>query len=242
MRRLVFSSITSVLLAFGPTAAMADCADLSLVLAVDSSSSVDKDEFRMQATGYAAAFRDPTVLRALQEAGTVDVAAVFWADAATPPVVIPWHRLTGAEDAAALADSFLSVQRGVFGDTDIGRGLMDALDLLDAPGRCSARALVNLSGDGRASNASRRAHSVSVAAARERAEAMGVTINALAILNAEPSLAEYYQNQLITGPGSFVVEAEDFSAFGAAIIRKLDREIRPQLSAAVEDGQPRLWK
>jgi Protein of unknown function (DUF1194) len=34
---------------------------------------------------------------------------------------------------------------------------------------------------------------------------MGVTVNGLAILNSEPSLAEYYRTQVITGPGSFVM-------------------------------------
>ena len=63
---------------------------------------------------------------------------------------------------------------------------------------------------------------------------MGVTVNALAIVNAEPGLADYYRTQLITGPGAFVMEARDFRAFGDAIVQKLEREIRPQLSASVD--------
>lgn len=210
------------------------CADLGLVLAIDSSSSIDEDEFRMQVLGYAAAFTDPKVLRAIRDAGTVDVAAVFWADSAFPPLITQWSRIINEADAAALAASFLRHQRRAFGDTDLGAGLMAALDLFDAPGRCSARAVVNISGDGRASLGNRRAANSTVAEARGRAAAMDVTVNGLAIVNAEPALAEYYRTQVITGPGAFVLEVRDFRDFGEAIVQKLEREIRPQLSAFLQ--------
>lgn len=239
MTRLALSLIAAGLFGSLPVAATAHCVDLSLVLAVDSSSSIDEDEFRMQVLGYAAAFSDPAVLGALKQAGTVDVATVFWADSAQMPLVVPWQRIRSGQDAAAVAQSLLQVQRGPFGDTDIGDGLNTALDLLEAPDRCAVRAVVNVSGDGRASVASRASARHSVSAVKKRAEEMGVTINALAILNAEPSLAEYYREEVITGAGSFVMEATDFHAFGQAIIRKLEREIQPQLSAALDLGKMR---
>jgi len=211
--------------------AEARCADLGLVLAIDSSSSLDEDEFQMQVLGYAAAFTNQKVLRAIRDAGTVDVAAVFWADSAFPPLITPWSRILSDADAAALGASFLTYQRSTFGDTDLGAGLMAALDLFDAPGQCSLRAVVNISGDGRASLGNRRAPHATVAHARGRADVMGVTVNGLAIVNAEPALAEYYRTQVITGPGAFVLEVRDFRAFGEAIVQKLEREIRPQLSA-----------
>ena len=108
---------------------------------------------------------------------------------------------------------------------------MAALDLFDAPDRCSVRAVVNISGDGRASLGNRRAANTTVAEARGRAAAMDVTVNGLAIVNAEPALAEYYRTQVITGPGAFVLEVRDFRAFEDAIVRKLEREIRPPISA-----------
>lgn len=239
MRAFTVSLTAAVVLGATPVAATSRCADLSLVLAVDSSSSIDDEEFRMQALGYAAAFADPDVLSALQDAGTVDVASVFWADSATPTKVVPWHRVSGRADAGAIADSFLVARRESFGDTDLGNGLMTALDLIDAPGRCHVRAVVNVSGDGRATLGDRKSSSATVAAARARAEAMGVTVNALAIENSEPDLGEYYRTSLITGPGAFVIEVQDFRTFGAAIVQKLEREIRPQLSASVD---PRLLR
>ena len=59
MKRLASSLMVATLLGTGPVAANPLCADLSIVLAVDSSSSIDDDEFQMQALGYAAAFNNP---------------------------------------------------------------------------------------------------------------------------------------------------------------------------------------
>lgn len=233
MRELSLYLLVAALISAGPINAGPRCADLALVLAIDSSSSIDKDEFRMQELGYAAAFANPKVLRALRAAGTVDVVSLFWADSAIPPMVTKWTRISNSGDAKALADSFLMLQRSAFGDTELGAGLMAALDLFEAPGHCSARSVVNVSGDGCASIGNRRTAYVSVAEARARAVSMGVTVNGLAIVNAEPKLAEYYRTQVITGPGAFVMEVQDFRAFGDAIVLKLEREIQPQLSASL---------
>jgi hypothetical protein len=234
MRKISLHLLAAALISAGPIHAEPSCADLALVLAIDSSSSIDEDEFRIQVLGYAAAFADPRVVRALGEAGTVDVASVFWADSAIPLVVTKWTRLSSDADVRALADTFLIFQRSAFGDTDLGAGLMAALDLFYVPGQCSARKVVNVSGDGRASVGNRRAAHTSVAQARARADAMGVTINGLAIVNAEPKLAEYYRTQVITGPGAFMMEVQDFRAFGDAIVRKLEREIQPQLLSSLD--------
>lgn len=234
MRALSLHLLVVALISVSPIHAEPRCADLSLVLAVDSSSSIDEDEFRLQVLGYAAAFTDPKVQRALRDAGTVDVASVFWADSAVPPMISKWTRIRSDADATALADGLLLLQRSTFGDTELGAGLMAALNLFEAPSQCSARNVVNVSGDGRASLGNRRAAHTSVNEARARAERMGVTVNGLAIVNAEPELAEYYRTRLITGPGAFVVEAQDFRAFGDAIVQKLEREIGPQLSASLD--------
>src|SRR5262249_43078858 len=54
--------------------------DLNLVLAVDSSGSVSDDRFELQMQGYAAAFRDPRVLRAIREGSyqSIAVTMVQW--------------------------------------------------------------------------------------------------------------------------------------------------------------------
>jgi hypothetical protein len=111
---------------------------------------------------------------------------------------------------------------------------MTALDLFDLPGQCGVRKVVNISGDGSASVGNRRVAHMSVAKARARADMMGVIVNGLAIVNAEPKLTEYYRTRVITGPGAFVMEVRDFRAFGDAIVQKLEREIQPQLLSALD--------
>ena len=69
--------------------------------------------------------------------------------------------------------------------------------------------------------------------ARDRVVAEGITINGLPIVNDRPTfgrmpsvpLDDYYRDNVIGGPGAFVVVAEDFNSFGNAVKRKLIREI-----------------
>jgi hypothetical protein len=63
--------------------------------------------------------------------------------------------------------------------------------------------------------------------------AEGITINGLPILNDRPGfgflpgvpLDEYYRESVVGGPGAFVIVVEEFESFGAAVRRKLVREI-----------------
>ena len=70
-----------------------------------------------------------------------------------------------------------------------------------------------------------------------RRVAQGVTINGLVILSDRPvpwnpehtnppgGLEKYYQDNVIGGPGAFVMVAENFQSFGQAIVKKLIAEI-----------------
>ena len=53
-------------IAAAPSALAADAVDIALVLAADVSRSVDEDEFKLQREGYANAFSDPRVMKAIQ--------------------------------------------------------------------------------------------------------------------------------------------------------------------------------
>jgi hypothetical protein len=223
---------------FPSSGAAFSCPDLALVLAIDGSGSINDRDFALQQAGYAAAFADRSVVAALAGAGVVDVAVVLWGDEEMAPQVMPWHRIGAAEDAVRLAADLARMPRRVTGDTGIGSGLWMALDLL-AEG-CAVRRIVNVSGDGRESHGAGRSQRVSLAAARERAAAMGVTINGLAITVDAPDLDGWYRDRVITGPDAFVMTANSFEAFGAAIIRKLAREIALPMMAGAETGQEEL--
>jgi hypothetical protein len=222
--------VLTVCTALWPNLPFAGCSDLSLVLAIDSSGSIELDEFELQLSGYAEAFSNPLVLRALSGAGVVDVAAVFWADADFTFETIPWHRIESVEDAKSFAAKFLGIRREGFGDTNIGAGVQSALNLLDLPHRCTRRAVIDVSGDGESSVVPSRVRrsgmpSVTLPIARAEAARFGVTVNALAITNEVSTLAEYYHDNLITGSDSFVMSVAGFDTFGVAIVQKLKREI-----------------
>lgn len=233
--KLYFAFFTLVISSLLPAEIIASaCADLSLVLAIDSSGSIDSQEFEIQQQGYVAAFLDSGVQAALASAGRVDIAVAFWADSDFSPQILPWHHIRSRHDAQKLSFDISMVNRLSFGDTDIGNGLSAALDLIELPGRCTVRSMVNLSGDGKASVSSHRAARIPLPVARKRAADLGVTVNALAITNVEPDLAAYFRDQLITGPDAFVIEVTGFDTFGAAIIRKLIREISATLIASLQ--------
>lgn len=221
------SALAALIILHTTAPVAATCADVALVLAIDASGSVKEDEFALQLQGYAQAFRSPRVQAALSDAGIVDIGAVFFSDTEIGLQVLPMMRLSSASDADELAVRIEEMPRPLPGNTGIGVGVMAAINLLEAPGACAHRRLINLSGDGPESMAPRTRTAVSTAVARQRAEDLDITINALAIRSDVPDLDHWYRERLITGPGAFVMEVDGFASFAEAIVEKLVREISP---------------
>lgn len=209
-------------LLIGAGQARADAVALELVLALDSSSSVSRSEFDLQARGLAQAFRHADVTRALQAAGVngVAVAVVQWSSPGRQRVALPWTRLHNPESAAAFAEKLAVIPRYVAsGGTAIGQAMMFARDLLEKNDFSGARKVIDISGDGRA-NMGRTPRS-----ARQITNAAGITVNGLAIVNEEPRVDRYYAENVIGGDGAFLMTAQDYGDFARAIRRKLVREI-----------------
>ena len=217
----------------GPTGARAETVDLLLVLAADVSRSIDEDEFNLQRKGYAQAMTDPRVLRAISGGRHHAIAVTFveWSGAADQNVVIDWTLVRDEEGAAGVAATMLSAPRSFLGRTSISAAIDFAMQrLAAAPDRADKR-IIDVSGDG-TNNAGR-----SITEARDEAVAAGVTINGLAIVNTRSSpgyafhtqppggLPKYYEENVIGGPGAFLIHIEDFNSFAEAITRKLVSEI-----------------
>jgi hypothetical protein len=83
--------------------------------------------------------------------------------------------------------------------------------------------VVDVSGDGRETVP--REYVVLLPQARTMANALGVTINGLAITNEDPDLLSYYREAVRTGDDSFAMQATDYVDFALAMKRKLLREI-----------------
>ena len=206
--------------------------DLTLVLAVDASGSVDDGEFALQLAGIAAGFRDPKVRDAIKSGpeGCIAVMLLVWADHQAPKDRTDWFAICLEEDAEAFARVVETFPRKQNGATGIGEGIASALRAIDTSGYQARRKVVDVSGDGRETAA--REFVVLLPQARAMAFALGVTINGLAITNEDPSLLSYFIDRVRTGDGSFALAATDYEAFAEAMRRKLLREIqyRPSIS------------
>ena len=207
----------------GVSAARAEIAvDLQLVLAVDTSGSVSEERFALQQQGYVAAFRDPRLLQAIT-AGThhaIAVTMVQWTGPALQVQVLPWTRVDGEEAMQSVARAIAATPRQLFGGgTSISGAIDHAVRLIAASGFASARRIIDVSGDG-ANNRGRPAR-----AARDDAVRAGIGINGLPILALEPDLQRYYVDNVIGGPGAFVVVAETYENFAEAVLKKLVTEV-----------------
>lgn len=202
----------------GPTEAI----ELELVLAVDTSSSVSPEEFDLQMRGFAGAFRDPTVIAAIAATGGsgIAVAMIQWSDNRRQEVAVDWQRLSDEASVTAFADAVDGTPRFLDGGgTAIGGAIDFALSQINKNAFDGRRKVIDISGDGRANQGA------SPDGLRDLAVLQGVTVNGLAILNEDSSVAGYYRNNVIGGEGAFVITANDYESFHQAILEKLIKEI-----------------
>jgi len=222
-RRLFAAALAGVLLlALCASARAEERVDLQLVLAVDVSGSVNQVRFELQRDGYAAAFRNPRVAAAISSgpAQAIAVTMVQWTGPGLQIQVVPWTLIRdrrSAEDFAAAVDG---TPRQLFsGGTSISGAIDYGLTLFAESGYRGSRRVIDVSGDG-ANNRGRPAH-----LARDAAVRAGIGINGLPILALEPDLDRYYYNNVIGGPGAFMIPAETYEAFAEAVLKKLIIEI-----------------
>jgi hypothetical protein len=135
-------------------------------------------------------------------------------------LAVPWTLIKDAASANAFADAIEAAPRQLFGGgTSISGAIDHAMLLLpNAPYRGLKR-VIDVSGDG-ANNRGR-----DVREARDEAVRQGVIINGLPIVALEYDLDKYYFNNVIGGPGAFIVPADSYENFGRAVLRKLVLEI-----------------
>ncbi|MDF1794092.1 MAG: DUF1194 domain-containing protein [Thalassobaculaceae bacterium] len=207
----------------GPVAA-AEPVDLELVLAVDSSASVDYTEFNLQLQGLTVAFEDPELASAIAAGplGAIAVTLIEWSSSERQEVSIPWKVIRTADDAKAFADEISRAPRLIItGATSLSSSILYAAGLFDSNAHDGTRRVIDLSGDGYNNQGS------ALSVARELVLERGITINALAIENQVLGLGDYFENSLIGGFGAFVIRATDYEDYIGQIRRKLLREIQP---------------
>ncbi len=213
--------------------ARADSVDLELVLAVDVSRSIDDGEYELQRKGYAAALSDPRVVRAITsgETGRVAICYFEWSGEFSQQVLVDWTLIHDAQSARQVAARLLESSRPFANRTSLGVAMDYAMGLLANSPHRGARRVIDVSGDGTNTNG------VEPATIRDKAVAQGIIINGLVIINQNEmpwmpwhthppgGLDNYYRENVAGGPGAFVMKAENFESFSAAIIDKLVKEI-----------------
>lgn len=203
--------------------------DLELVLAIDISGSIDREEAELQRQGYVDAITDPEIIRAIRGGilGRIAVTYFEWAGKGFQDRVVDWTVIDGAAAARAFADKLASLPVGSGPWTSISDAILFGGRLFPDNGIEGTRRIIDISGDG-PNNSGRP-----VTAARDAVVAQGITINGLPIMNDRPTFGRmpmpnldlYYRNCVIGGRGAFIVVAENFRTFARAIRRKMILEI-----------------
>lgn len=217
---------------FAGTPARAGDVDVALVLAVDISSSVNDDRYRLQMLGYAEAFREPAVVEAIGRGpdGAIAVTLVQWSGYGEYRQTIDWAIIRDAETADRFASAIAETSRPPGGSTSISGAIDFSTRLLRNSGYETAQWMIDISADGPNNNGR------SARAARNEAVAAGITINGLPILSEHPTLDAHFREQVIGGPGAFLVVAESFESFSRAILKKLIVEIAGGARATPEEA------
>lgn len=216
-------------LLIAPISATAEEVALELVLLADTSGSIEPEEVQFQREGYAQALLSPEVLTAIQTTlhGVIAVTYVEWAGFASVDMVVPWARISNADEAADFVARLRAAPRKANGRNAIGYALLKGKEFIETNDFESFRKVIDFSGD-----SVTNFRGPPIAFARNEVLAAGITINALALscrfcgVNAgREGLAEAYRQQIIGGPGAFVIEASTDEDFAASVKRKLILEI-----------------
>lgn len=198
--------------------------DTALILSVDVSSSVDEARYHLQMEGIAAALEDDAVINTVLGGpnGRILVAMVTWADKAK--LSVPWTVISNAEQSKALAATIrkLPQQEGEF--TCLARMLRYVADKVVSrmPSRAS-KIVIDVSGDGPDNCNTGKLLETS----RSDLFAAGLTINGLPILDGKDaaSIEDFYKENVIGGPGAFLVAAKGYEDFARAFRQKFVVEV-----------------
>jgi len=201
---------------------------LELVLAVDTSTSVDSAEFELQRNGLADAFAHPDLIAVIEGMGETGIAVtmVEWAGGQQQATIVDWTLVNSAAASLQVSSRIRSAPRAFSGMTDIGGVIRYSVNAIESNRFSGLRKVIDVSGDGTSNDESSSIE-------RDIAVSRGITINGLVILQkdydlgeiAEIDLIQHYSTQVIGGNGAFLMTAINFEDFRRSILNKLLREI-----------------
>ena len=206
--------------------------DIELVLAVDTSLSMDIDELKLQREGYAQALEHRAVTSALVSGklGRVAIMIFEWGGAGRERVLIEWTLVESHEDAAAIAAKLrMAPIQGMRG-TSISGAMTSADIWIAANDFEGTRKVIDISGDG-PNNRGRAVNEV-----RDEIAAKGIEINGLPFMFKQPDglysipdLDIYYEDCVIAGDMAFVIPIYEIERLIVSIRQKLVLEVSGQM-------------
>lgn len=205
-------------------AAPVEACRLALVLALDVSSSVDADEDRLQRSGLASALLAPEVQEAFFNSPDPVALQIYeWSGKYNQTDLFGWRLITSPADLLSAAEALNSSTRSVTDmPTAMGYALgYAAIKLRSAP-PCLFKT-IDMAGDGPNNDG------FGPSSAYKAYPFGGVTVNGLAIADADNAARDYYQSEVVYGPGAFLEVAYGFEDFEDAMRRKLVRELSSQI-------------
>ncbi len=229
----VFILATVLMLSLAQTGFAASCRQ-ALLLALDVSLSVDQRDFTLQRQGLSSALLNPAVQDAmLRGPDHMELAVFEWSGSFDQKLIVDWTVIDSPITLQQVALTLLGAEQETrSGRTALGAAMTHARDLLLDRNHCETLTL-DVSGDG-VNNSGHAPETV-----KGDLERVGIGVNALVIeaspdqqFEDEPSvgqLADYFHDNVITGPSAFVEVIIGFDAYQEAIQRKLLRELVPSM-------------
>jgi hypothetical protein len=203
--------------------------DLQLVLAVDVSRSIDEVEAELQRRGYIEALTNDRVIDAILSGEHKRIAVCYteWAGTHYQVVVIDWTLIDSAGAARRFAEKLSEAPRTSQSWTAVGAALAHAGQRFENSGFAPKRRVIDVSGDGRTNDGP------AAEIIRDRLVTQGIVVNGLPVMMnrtnfgrpPDLTLDKYYEENVIGGPGSFMIVADNFDQFGRAVRTKLVREV-----------------
>jgi Protein of unknown function (DUF1194) len=215
--------------------------DVNIVTALDISDSVDPEWMRIEIEGTARAILAPEVIRAIQRGrhGRVGFAVFAWYHDGIYPELVSWTLIVSEKDAMRVSNEIADCLR--MADDAEGRKrsnmhhlgrLTDLSAAIDHAGKlllmapyATERAVVNIIGNG-VDNLGEDPQR-----ARDSVIGQGGTINGV-VLGGDLSVLDYYRQQVIGGPGAFLLSAHNIDMIIDLLARKFHYDIVMQSAVA----------
>lgn len=202
--------------------------DANIVTGLDFSGSIEPRDAKVQIDGITMAIQSPQIIAAIKSGnhGRIGFSIFIWADG-NHPVLLSWRLIGSAEEATAVAQEVSAELYALLGSetlrrlgalTDLSGALEYGGGLLRAAPFATNHRIVNIIGNG--------IDNVGEAAgpARDRLVAQGITINGVA-LGRDRTIFSYFKREVIGGPESFALMANDPEMLVEVLARKFVTEI-----------------